>query len=464
MMRILMVALLLLAPPAWAGDYDTRRDELIKWVDGLDSTKKEALKQVVRTHATAVETCLASLGTIAGSADCKDESACKDQWLKAVQTAAASANDLSKNLAAADADVGNKNAKDLTSITSEEQQFVNALVGAAGIAAGIGKMGELGAKVADHRSKVVDTVVPQLIKNGGDTNKAANDSFTTLRNRIHEMERALARADLLCMDAVQNAAKSLGLAIGDFEQIKGDYQRWDQRIVELRRLYNEDVQQIANVMCEYGKDAPQTATAVRSVTDRVKSEVSSAYQTIDSVGKGLQSRISSLSQAAPTAEATKLSDTITKRLSSVERSTRGINLGSANPKVKAYQERGDGMHDRMQASCHASEVTVGSYRLDCVNVSSGTCTLIEIKPDNSAGRNRGYKELADKMSALNSEWSSARTSQSGRDSFFSGRKAIFKGCYNESTNDLNLQSKVDTYPQPCPVPFEEIADRLDDYN
>lgn len=70
--------------------------------------------------------------------------------------------------------------------------------------------------------------------------------------------------------------------------------------------------------------------------------------------------------------------------------------GANDPAIRARMELGKNEHKRIQADsskCDASEITIGSVRLDCVKVSSNVCTIYEIKPDNDAAKARGREQL-----------------------------------------------------------------------
>jgi hypothetical protein len=78
-------------------------------------------------------------------------------------------------------------------------------------------------------------------------------------------------------------------------------------------------------------------------------------------------------------------------------------VGSANPKIRARFEWGKKRHEDLQSGCTIKEMVIercnnsirpgSGCRADCLKISSGTCKIIEIKPDSDGGRSEGRTQV-----------------------------------------------------------------------
>ena len=130
--------------------------------------------------------------------------------------------------------------------------------------------------------------------------------------------------------------------------------------------------------------------------------------------------------------------------------------GANNPKVRARIELGKSEHKRIQADsgkCTVSEITIDSYRMDCVYVSGGTCTIVEIKPDNSAAKSKGREKLDDYKDAVEDLFKNKK-----EDGFKSGKLTVFQKCIKDGRLSLKIALRVYNV---CPSNFKVGEDWIE---
>jgi hypothetical protein len=102
--------------------------------------------------------------------------------------------------------------------------------------------------------------------------------------------------------------------------------------------------------------------------------------------------------------------------------------GRDDAEFRTFITVGMNEHKRIQADrakCEVSEVTIGSNRMDCVRVADNTCYIVEIKPNNTAAKEKGTRQLEKYQDAINGRF---RSSKSDLDAAFPDSLSIFKRC------------------------------------
>ncbi|MEZ4361309.1 MAG: hypothetical protein R3B48_14080 [Kofleriaceae bacterium] len=103
-------------------------------------------------------------------------------------------------------------------------------------------------------------------------------------------------------------------------------------------------------------------------------------------------------------------------------------------------ETGKNEHKRIQASsaCDAEEVTIpgAGMRIDCVKVSSGTCTLIEIKPKNTTAMAKGTARVTEYRDGVSTFYND---NKGNVEQAFKGKMQIFKQCISDGRIRLAIE-------------------------
>jgi len=157
--------------------------------------------------------------------------------------------------------------------------------------------------------------------------------------------------------------------------------------------------------------------------------------------------------------ANRVGKSITERMSGLQRLMDDELKGSNDPDVRAKIELGKTEHKRMQADsskCDMAEVTIPGegMRLDCVRVSSGTCYIVEIKPNNSDAQARGRTRLGEYKTGVEKYFD---RSKSDINRNFTDKLEVFKRCIANGRITLETELRVYEY---CPAEGQLFNDFL----
>ncbi len=237
-----------------------------------------------------------------------------------------------------------------------------------------------------------------------------------------------------------------------FDDIRKDYEDWKKMKSDFTREYRQDVDKIRIAMCDGDDD--QIEDRVKSETENVASALNSVYGTMMGRADLMISQLEKLEDTKALKEkAQKLKNNIKKARQRLEERVKdGLVRGYNNPKIRAALEIGKKKHEQMQRDCDYREQEIGSGRIDCVDVSSDTCRVIEIKPNNDKAKDKGTEQLAKYKSWLESHTADDVDSSSA-----------FKKCVDDNKKFKISDYVIRTYDF-CPVPADDIAAALDDSN
>ena len=116
-------------------------------------------------------------------------------------------------------------------------------------------------------------------------------------------------------------------------------------------------------------------------------------------------------------------------------------------------------HKRIQADrgkCDVPEITIpgAGKRIDCVRVSSGTCYIVEIKPNNDPAKAKGRQQLDGYRDEIRTLFD---TKKNDLDSAFTGALSIFKQCISNGRIQLDTELVVYDFCPPDGKLFNDFV-------
>ena len=228
-------------------------------------------------------------------------------------------------------------------------------------------------------------------------------------------------------------------------QLKKDYNEWLREARKLRSFANEDRDAIRDAICRSGEY--EVERRVGEIADRWASQISSAYGTTLGQADRLRSRAEDSKIQKYNGSKWVLA-ALKTNLASLENLKNYEMRGSANPKIRARIEWGKKRHADLQNGCAITEMVIercdnairpgSGCRADCLKISSGTCKLVEIKPDSDGGKSEGRPQLDAYVKGLRA-WYAA-----DRKDLFSDYAAV-AACENDDKTGLRIESEVIFY-------------------
>jgi hypothetical protein len=262
---------------------------------------------------------------------------------------------------------------------------------------------------------------------------------------------------------VKRALAELGRSRSDnqteLDRIRADQAKWYDQVKELRGWYKQDTEAVRQGFCtlqesvgDYDEGTAYIQT-LETIADRMASRLSPRWGELTRTSTELITRLKRLeTENDPDVKAAS-----TKLREQIERTERSMYAvmstelrGRDDAEFRTFITVGMNEHKRIQADrgkCTVSEITIpgAGKRMDCVRVSSGTCYIVEIKPNNDAAKTKGKEQLASYEQAMLSLFD---TNKNGLDAAFSGKLAIFKQCV--SNGRLQLDTELVAYDF-CPT-------------
>jgi hypothetical protein len=316
-------------------------------------------------------------------------------------------------------------------------------------------------EAAQKKREEIERYTSEAMRFDFDENK-----WRPVKDRVHEAARGilryfderLAQAKSECgrlaqgvqhpivVDALKKLGDTRGAAQKVYDKVKAEYEQWKADRKDLRpggRFRQENVDKIRLALCD-GDEL--------QLEDRVKNAADRAAQAMQERKNALLGRLQKLIDELKAVETSKdsvLGDLVRKLLKNMRAAYKRLDeagvstvlRGANNPKLNAYMEIGRRKHKDLQSRCTKAEVEVPGGRIDCVNVSSSHCEVIEIKPNNEAARAKGREQLARYKSAIEDMHSNGRLPD------------LFKPCVKNGKVEIEYDVEVYEF---CPVPIEEI--------
>ncbi len=193
-------------------------------------------------------------------------------------------------------------------------------------------------------------------------------------------------------------------ASGNWSDARSKADEFKSRQQDLRKLDPEETRRVVSAICEADEDARRDAG--RDASERVAREVNDKMSELERLrndaNKLLDDVISDDNLKGNRDDAKRLKDDVGERWASIERMSRSLR-GANHPVVAYMLDQGQRAHKDRQHDCHASEITLSSGRADCVMATGETCTVIELKPNNSRAIGKGKDQARGYANQLNDE-------------------------------------------------------------
>jgi hypothetical protein len=249
-----------------------------------------------------------------------------------------------------------------------------------------------------------------------------------------------------------------------YKAVEADYREWLKDIKKLRKFSEDDREEMRKAMCSVGEY--EMEQKISEIADRWASQMNSSYSTALGQADRLLRRTEEVKKRAPKS-APKLASAIRDVMKSIETLAASDLKGSNNPKIRARMEYGKKAHEEKTSSCtypdnkfvisteHCyNRVRPGSgCRLDCLRISSSTCTIYEVKPDSGGARSEGELQLKSYKEGLE-HWYAKKKAD-----LFSTYSDV-KQCERDGTRLAVESAPIVTYSF-CPSSVAELGERLD---
>ncbi len=246
--------------------------------------------------------------------------------------------------------------------------------------------------------------------------------------------------------AVVEAVGKLTSAGGEskklMDEILKDWGAWKELRRDLAAKYVVNADKVRLAICD--GDEEQIVSRVEAAELSARGNLKDGYETLDKELDQLIERAGKLeNDGAVGTDARKWRGVMRgakTRLSKVLHDG-GILQGVQNAKVRARIQVGIDKHAQLQSGCTAHEYEIPGGRIDCLNISDGSCEVIEIKPNNEKARAKGrdqldgYKSTIERMKSDNN------------------LTALLQRCVKD--DQLNVKYEVEVY-EFCPVPDEDL--------
>lgn len=260
--------------------------------------------------------------------------------------------------------------------------------------------------------------------------------------------------------AVENLSRSRSDNQNELDRLRVDHEKWKDGIKELREWYKQDTNDVREMFCKIpespGDSAEGDAYAARltAIADRMRDRIRPKWGTIQADGDKLVARADKLMREEDDdvrAGSQRIAAEVTRKLASLQNLLDNELKGANDPEFRGQLELGKDEHKRIQADsskCEVAEVTIpgAGARLDCVRVSSGTCYLVEIKPNNGDAQDRGRSRLGDYRKAVEEYFKKNRRDL---DRAFTDKLQIFKRCIADDSISLDTELRVYDFCPPA---------------
>lgn len=259
--------------------------------------------------------------------------------------------------------------------------------------------------------------------------------------------------------AIADLSRSRSDNQAELERVRYEQGRWYDGVKELREWYKQDTRNVRDAFCSLAEspgdiyEGDAYIATLDAIVDRMVARLAPKWTELTRTSTQLIERLKKL-QAEQDPDVNRAATKLREATEDTEKRMFAIMSkeldGRRDAEVRTFIEVGKNEHKRIQADsskCEVSEITIPgeSMRLDCVRVSSGTCYIVEIKPNNSAAEAKGRARLQDYVRAVSSLFDS---NKDRIDSVFTDRLSIFKRCISNGRIDLKPELRVYDF---CPA-------------
>jgi hypothetical protein len=282
------------------------------------------------------------------------------------------------------------------------------------------------------------------------------DALVAAHKSCDELAKGEGHADVV--RAMKLLDDSHSVTENELGRIEADHRKWYEQIRELRGWYKEDTKNVRDMFCmleESPGDAADGGAYVAQldqIADRMRSRLAPRWNGLMNESNRILQVLNDLKRA-PEAKVRGRAFVLYEKLDGTVKGL--VNLmndelkGTNDPEFRMTVETGKNEHKRIQADsskCDASEITIpgARMRMDCVKVSSGVCTIVEIKPNNTKAIAKGDARAIEYREAVQRHF---EANKSRIKDAFSDELQIFQRCI--SNEDILLKTQVRAYDL-CP--------------
>lgn len=201
---------------------------------------------------------------------------------------------------------------------------------------------------------------------------------------------------LVCLIAAMTA--SFALAAGDWPAAQREFNAFERKHADLRRLTPRETRKIVDAICKADDD--KRKEAAKDAGSRAKKKVATEYTELEKLKDKALSALDvvladgSLSTHHPKARTHR--DKVKRNWASIGKMTKRVR-GANHPVISYMLDQGNKAHSDYQktaGNCDAYEVSMSVGRADCVKANGAVCTVIELKPDNRNAVRKGGLQAA----------------------------------------------------------------------
>jgi hypothetical protein len=255
-------------------------------------------------------------------------------------------------------------------------------------------------------------------------------------------ELARGKDQAAVVEAVARLTSAGGESRKLMDEILRDWGAWKELRRDLAAQYVVNADKVRLAICD--GDEEQIVSRVEAAELSAQGNLKGGYETLDKELDQLIERAGKLeNDGAVGADARKWRGVMRgakTRLAKVLQDG-GILQGVQNAKVRARLQVGIDNHARLQTGCTANEYQIPGGRIDCLNISDGSCEVIEIKPNNEKARAKGRDQLAGYKSTIERMKTDNNLTE------------LLQRCVKDG--QLNVTYEVEVY-EFCPVPDEDL--------
>ena len=277
------------------------------------------------------------------------------------------------------------------------------------------------------------------------------DALGAARNSCNELAKGEQHQAVVAAMKILEAAHSN--TESELARIDADQRKWYERVRELRGWYKEDTKNVRDLFCNLEEspgdyaEGDAFAALLNQIAERMRGRLAPRWSELTTESNRLLPILGDL-KSAPEGKVRRDASILLGKLEGTLRSL--VNLmndelkGANDPEFRMMVETGKNEHKRIQADsskCDASEISIpgARARMDCVKVSSGVCTIVEIKPNNSEAIRKGRSRLDDYRREMGKFYAANRDNV---DKAFTGELDVFKKCISNNRIELEVDVRV----------------------
>jgi hypothetical protein len=293
------------------------------------------------------------------------------------------------------------------------------------------------------------------------TFKYFTDRLAEVHNECDDLAKGVGNP--IVAEARRKLIEAGGAGETELKAVAEAYEQWKKdKKGSIGLWYSEDTAAIRDAICNYSGSGDELEkegqeklkAAVEDIASRSSSRLTYKVTELEQRATAMIDRLNTIKGVDSSnigKERTRLrARIVAARTRLLKTKELGLLKGTNNPQLRARLEYGKTMHASLQSNCDAAEVPIGGF-IDCVKVSSKTCTIIEIKPNSSNGKSKGEEQVVRYLKAVEKKFRDEGAKG------FTGKSDVFLKCIDGDR--IDLATKVQTYDF-CPT-ARDLTEEMD---